>query len=307
MIPLEHAEAHERLADLALEPDGLVGLEDGGGLDEGGARAGGLDDPLRAHVRTCEACRTEIDAWRRTQAALDAAREPMPGEGPGGRTSIADLVAGERFAAPASIRATLRASIGATGERPAAPDPVPATRPAGLEAPEVPRVPARSNSRRALPWLGLAAALVLVVAGAGVLVQRNADLDAARREASALEAVAATVDRILREPEHWVVELRTADGTANGTLSWSNHDLVVLTTALAAPPPDEVYRCWVERDGRRAPVGRMVFAGGTAFWVGSVDDWATVTLDPGGTFGISLEPAAAPEGNPPVLAATLGG
>jgi hypothetical protein len=120
-----------------------------------------------------------------------------------------------------------------------------------------------------------------------------------------LEAVAASLNRVLRDPDHQVVDLRGADGTASGSLSWSSRDLVVLTTALEPPPADRVYRCWIERDGKRSPVGQMWFAGDTAFWNGTLDDWATTSFEAGGTFGVSLEPVAGPAGNPAVLVADL--
>jgi hypothetical protein len=76
--------------------------------------------------------------------------------------------------------------------------------------------------------------------------------------------------------------------------------------ALEPPPPDKVYRCWIERDGVRSPVGQMWFSGGTAYWNGSLDEWARTSFEAGGTFGISLEPVSGPAGNPAILAADLG-
>jgi hypothetical protein len=64
MTPLDHAEAHERLADLALEP---------GALDRLGPAA---TDALGAHVVTCETCRRDVEAWRRTHAASSRPADP---------------------------------------------------------------------------------------------------------------------------------------------------------------------------------------------------------------------------------------
>jgi hypothetical protein len=50
----------------------------------------------------------------------------------------------------------------------------------------------------------------------------------------------------------------------------------------------------------------MWFSGETAYWSGSLDEWATISFDAGGTFGISLEPVAGSGGNPAVLVADLG-
>jgi hypothetical protein len=33
----------------------------------------------------------------------------------------------------------------------------------------------------------------------------------------------------------------------------------------------------------------MEFAGSTAYWVGSLDDWASISLEPGTRFIVSLE------------------
>jgi hypothetical protein len=51
----------------------------------------------------------------------------------------------------------------------------------------------------------------------------------------------------------------------------------------------------------------MWFAGDTAFWNGTLDEWATISFEAGGTFGVSLEPVAGPAGNPAVLVAELPG
>jgi hypothetical protein len=112
---------------------------------------------------------------------------------------------------------------------------------------------------------------------------------------------------LLRDQDHKVVGLTAADGTMQGSVAWSDHDLAVMTTALEKPPADLVYRCWIERNGVRSPVGNMWFVGDLAYWTGSLDDWATISLDDGGRFGVSLEPAGGGTGGQPVLAADLPG
>jgi hypothetical protein len=119
--------------------------------------------------------------------------------------------------------------------------------------------------------------------------------------------VTAVLGRVLSEPDHRVVSLAAADGTKQGSVAWSTHDLAVMTTALDRPPTGQVYRCWIERDGVRSPVGQMWFVGDLAYWTGSLDDWATITLDGGGRFGVSLEPASGGTGGQPVLVADLPG
>jgi hypothetical protein len=282
MMPLGHAEAHERLADLALEP---------GALDQIGPPDG---DPLAAHIVTCESCRAEIEEWKQTQARLDEAR----GTGPS-RLDLADLATDDPITTPPALRgAILRAVRTAPVPVPAGPEPPPLPLPGARRAFRIP------GARRLLP---LVAVLAVVAVGAGLAIDQAARLDRAHQQTAALESVAATVDRVLRDPNHRVVDLRGADGVVRGSLSWSSHDLVVLTTALEPPPPDRVYRCWIERDGERSPVGKMWFAGATAFWNGTLDEWATTSFEAGGTFGVSLEPISGPVGNPAVLVADLPG
>jgi hypothetical protein len=296
MTPLDHAEAHERLADLALEP---------GALDRLGPAA---TDALGAHVVTCETCRRDVEAWRRTHTRLLDARGP--GED---RVELAQLAGDEPIVVPPELRGAVLAaarrtpvagrSPGGAAGRIAVPAEVVAPVPVVSRASAI-RLPVRGRPPigRLLP---LVAVLAIVIVGAGVVVDQAGRADRAVQEVARLEAVTASLNRVLRDPAHQVVNLRGADGSASGSLSWSSRDLVVLTTALEPPPPDRVYRCWIERDGKRSPVGQLWFAGGTAFWNGTLDDWATTSFEAGGTFGVSLEPVAGPAGNPAVLAAEL--
>ena len=310
MSPLGHAEAHERLADLALEP---------GALDALGAPG---SDPLAAHLVTCPTCRADVDAWRRTQARLAEARGPIED-----RVNLAELAADEPISLPAGLRDAVLGSIrrqpggmasapppGETATAVAGPivDDSESRPPTNLSVGS-PSIVAPSRLRLGMRRPSLSGALALVavlavaVVGGATLIDQATRLDHARQETAALEAVTATVDRILRDPSHWVVDLRGVDGQVEGSLSWSNRDIVVLTTALESPSADRVYRCWIERDGTRSKVGEMWFAGGTAFWTGSLDEWATTSFEAGGTFGVSLEPVVGPAGNPAVLAAELPG
>jgi len=167
--------------------------------------------------------------------------------------------------------------------------------------------PRSGTTRLAARLLPLVAVLAVVLASGGLLANQSRQLDRARADAVALGAVTSTLDRVLVDPAHRAVTLTTADGSAGGSLIWSSHDIVILTTALAEPPAETVYRCWIERDGKRSPVGRMFFADGTGYWTGSLDAWATTSFTAGSTFGISLEPAAGSSGSPAVLRAALGG
>ncbi|MBA3877343.1 MAG: hypothetical protein C0498_10460 [Anaerolinea sp.] len=303
MTPLGHAEAHERLADLVLEP---------GGLERLGTPA---TDELTAHVVACETCSREVHAWRRTRDALEASL----GSGPD-RLDLGDLAVDEPIAVPAALRGTILGAVRDLPEtRTAITSPAPVAVPAATLGPAAlgpanlgPAAlgPATSTAGRRVPavrrLLPLVAVLAIVAVGTGLLADQSGRLDRARQESAALEAVTATLDRVLSDPAHRVVDLRGADGTVRGSLSWSSRDLVVLTTALEPPPPGKVYRCWIERDGVRSPMGQLWFAGGTAFWSGSLEEWATTSFPDGGTFGISLEPVSGPAGNPAILAADLG-
>src|SRR5215510_11551891 len=64
MTPMDHAEAHERIADLALEPGRLAGLQTSAADD---------DAALREHIRTCARCQAELDDWATFQASLGTA------------------------------------------------------------------------------------------------------------------------------------------------------------------------------------------------------------------------------------------
>lgn len=292
MTVLGHAAAHERLVDLALEP---------GALDRVGPPA---TDPLSAHLATCNTCDRVVRAARRTHAALEAAR----GSGED-RLGLGDLATDEPIDLPAELRASVLgairdlpavdrrgSSVGLAGNQP---------RPAALASGGRFGIAGRrfGIAGRLLP---LVAVLGIVAVGAGLLLDQASRLDRARGETAALEALAVTVDRILRDPGHRVVGLRGADGTATGSVSWSSRDIAVVALSLEPPPPDRVYSCWIERGGVRSPVGEMLFAGRTAYWNGSLDAWATTSFAGGGTFGISLEPVSGSVGNPAVLAADLG-
>ena len=147
----------------------------------------------------------------------------------------------------------------------------------------------------------------MIVVGVALLRNQASSLDAARAETHELAEVTAVLGRLLSEPDHSVVALTGADGSKQGSVAWSAHDLAVMTTALDRPPAGQVYRCWIERNGVRSPVGKMWFVGDLAYWTGSLDDWATISLDDGGRFGVSLEPDAGGTSGEPVLTADLPG
>ncbi|MBI3746359.1 MAG: anti-sigma factor [Chloroflexi bacterium] len=308
MTTLSHSAAHERLADLALEPAAFQRFAEG--LEIAGP-AGSTDDAdqLAAHVAGCADCRAELEAWLRVHATVIGALD-----GPEGRMPLADLATERPIAAPASLRSAVAAiavpsgsaEAGGTSESPARA----ARRPQGPSSVAVDRVAAdarpKRTARRSARLLPLVAVLAVVLASGGLLLDQARQLDRARADAAALATVTATLDRVLLDPTHRAVALTAADGSIGGSLVWSGHDLVVLTTALAQPSGEAVYRCWIERDGKRSPVGRMFFADGTGYWIGSLGAWATTSFTAGSRFGISLEPAGGSTGAPAVLQAALG-
>ncbi|HEX9044827.1 MAG TPA: hypothetical protein VF802_07365, partial [Candidatus Limnocylindrales bacterium] len=90
MSQLDHASAHELLADLALEPGALARLDSTRHESASG---------LAAHLAVCADCSREVEAARRTEAALaDVAA------GAGG---LAAAATDRAIAPPASLRAAV--------------------------------------------------------------------------------------------------------------------------------------------------------------------------------------------------------
>lgn len=272
MTAMDHAAAHERIEDLLLEPAKLAALDGSTAPDDMG---------LREHLAGCPACRADLDAWRRLQHGLAVA---LP------RSADAAAASVERIELPPSLRArTIEAVRGSAPE--AAPISI-----------------ARARSRlRVATWVGLAASLIVLSGSAVITVDQVARRSAAEADAQALSSALAAVDRVLAAPGHRIVALTNPNGAAAGSISWSSHDLVVLSTALTPPPGNQRYRCWLEEDAGSVLVGSMYFAGGTAYWVGSLDEWATFQIGPATRFVVTLEAADGQQRTgPAVLSADLG-
>ena len=157
---------------------------------------------------------------------------------------------------------------------------------------------ARSWPALILPWVAtLAAAVVLSVAATSLLVGRPLDERLATQAQSigALEKVTlATLDITSRDDAQRVALIAPDRGPTTGSLLFSplTMRLVVVAEGLAQPPADQEYRCWIEIDGRRSPVGKMFFADDLAFWVGDTPELSRAV--PGTTFGVSLTEIGAP-------------
>lgn len=272
MTNMDHAAAHERIEDLLLDPARLAALASSTAAD---------DVALRVHVADCPTCRADLEVWRDLQRWIS---DSLPA------TVDAAQAAVEPIELPPSLRAATIDAI----RQPQSPAIVRALRP----APSRPRF---------ATWLGLAAAIV-VLAGAGLVtvdqIGRRADAEA---DARALTSAIAAVDRVLVEPDHRAVALRNATGAAAGSVSWSSHDFVVLTTALVEPPSGQRYRCWLDDGAHSVPIGWMFFAGQTAYWTGSLDEWATFQIGPATKFVVTLEAAGSKDRTgQAVLSADLG-
>jgi hypothetical protein len=272
MSTMDHGAAHERIEDLVLEPKHLSALAES---------SEPADIALREHLASCPTCRADLAGWEQLQRRLSAA---LPG------SAEAATAAVEPTELPPSLRAAV-ISAARDADRSPAPTSI-----------------VRARPRRAIVgWLGLAAALV-IVAGAGLFTLDQASRRAtAEADTQALTSALGAVDRVLAAPDHWVVPLRNPAGTASGSISWSSNDLVVLTTALAPPPAGQQYLCWLREPGSSSVIGKMYFAGRTAYWIGSLDEWATFRIGTDTRFAVTLSPIdGGLPSDPEVLSADLG-
>jgi hypothetical protein len=289
MSGMDHAAAHERIGDLLLDPRRLAELD---------ASTAPEDVALREHVAGCATCRAELGSWRDLGAAISSS---LP------RSTDLARAATEPVELPPSLRATVLAAVRSEprGTGIARSSDAEAGQAAGGE-PTRTTHPLRSRSRLA-PLLAMAAALLIVVGSAFVVVDQAGRNAAAESENAALTTALAAVNRVLAEPKHVVVQLHQPDGTSAGSISWSRHDWVVITNALARPAANESYLCWLEDGGKTTLVGSMQFAGDTAFWVASVDKWATWEITATTKFIVTRQPAGGtvPEGST-LLEAALG-
>ena len=278
---MDHAEAHVRVMDLALEPARLREFD---------RDMSSESRDLQAHLATCARCRAELAAWRATIAALDTAVSTAPTDASVPATSLRGLTASEHATAlPPELRAR---TLAAARERPTSPKPY---------------VAASRRAMRPPAWLAMAAAVVVLVVGASaVVVDRSQQLDRARADTAALNGVATSLDLILEDPSHKVALLSLPSGTPGGTVSWSatTGTMVVLANSLQSPQPGQVYRCSIEQGGARVVVGEMHFSDSIAYWAGPLDSWGAAPQS-GGRFVVSLEPTGGGSSGVPVLAGTL--
>jgi len=270
---MDHAEARELLELAAVEPGGLDRLMAG---DTPGAAA------LAGHLAGCPDCTAALARLRRDAAVIAGVVRSTP---------------------PADLRERTLAYVRQVGRDRSAETLV--ARPVGGASESDRRRGSRPFVRRTALLAGLAAALIAAVAGTSlVLTARNQE-----QVIAALSRVTTWTLRVEAEPDARRVELAGAPGTpAYGTILFSpgSRELVVVVTGLTEPATGREFRCWMEVDGRRGPVGRMFFGGDLSYWAGPVEALGDVGTR--ARFGISLVDAAATSvGGDPVLSGELGG
>jgi hypothetical protein len=268
---MDHAAAHERIEELLLRPAELAALH---------ASGVPADVGLRDHVAGCPACREDLESWQRLGFAI---ADALP------HASAAAIASVEPIDMLPSLRTSVIASIHGSGSTEGSRS----KRPVSIDR-RIPSrdVPAPSGWRRVAPWTALAAAIAVMLGFGAMTIDQATERAHASAEAAALTKLAETVRDVLAA-DHVIVPLQRADGTNAGSISWSRHDWVVLTSALSAPPAGQRYRCWLEDGSRSVAVGSMEFAGSTAYWAAALDDWQTWEIEDSTQFVVSLE-----SGNP---------
>ena len=246
---MDHDEVREQLELAATEPAGIDRLMAG-------------DTPLAAaiaaHLAGCSSCTDELDRLRRAAIIIgDAVRTTPPPElrertlafvrevgrirDPAPEVALAP-VAPVAAAAPVAVRPPLprrlrtRPRVGRCNRR-GGPD-----RRRRHHVRPRPPAPSRRN------WL------------------------AAQEETAGLAHVTAATLALAGEPDAENVRLAgTDDRWGRVVYSADKGELAVIASGLTEPAGDREYRCWVEIDGQRTPVGKMFFGGDLAFWAGPVE------------------------------------
>ena len=273
MGAMEHSEVREILEDAAIEPGGLERLMAG-------------DTPtaslVAGHLAGCPDCAAELERLRRSVALIAPVVRDVPPPELRERTLAFVAAVGRPRGLPIDDRVSERTEAG-----------VPAAMPAAPAAAQ----PARRVSPLA-PILGLAAALVVAVAGTAFVAtsSRDGELRLQAAEIEALGDVARWTLRIDQSADAHRVALASTTGSAvTGQLLYSptSTELVVVADGLGPPAAGREYKCWVEADGKRSTIGKMFFGGDVAYWVGPVPELAGLGAD--ATFGVSLVDLTTPD------------
>jgi hypothetical protein len=216
-------------------------------LEEAAVEPGALDRPadteIARHLEQCAGCAAERESLRATSVALDLAIGPSIGARQRVLDNVRELGRQRRPAdKPRQVLSEPRRNLGWFG---------------GLAA----------RPAVALLALGLLVFAVGALAGAlgsGLL----ADDEPQRR----LDRAVAEMTRLAADPGSVQLTLRDGDGSPAGFVV---HDpaaarLAVISTALPHGAAAD-YWCYLERDGRRTPIGPMHLEGETHFWAGPTD------------------------------------
>ncbi|HEU5204193.1 MAG TPA: anti-sigma factor [Candidatus Limnocylindrales bacterium] len=271
---MDHEDVREQLELAAAEPNGIDRLMAG-------------DTPLAgsiaAHLAGCPTCTEELDRLRRAGIMIgDAVRTTPPPELRERTLALVRAVGRDR--SPAVPALPVRA-------------PVPATAP--------------TVATHRVAWVAaVAAAVLLAVVATAAVVDRQSDTRVAGYEdqLAGLSHVTATTVAISGEDDAQQVRLEGSDDRWGRVLySPGTGELAVIARGLTEPAADREYRCWVEVDGERQPVGKMFFGGDLAFWAGPVETLTSLPAD--ATFGVSLvdTTSGSDVGEPPVLEGGVGG
>jgi hypothetical protein len=274
---MDHAEALALIEEAALELGGLDRLMSGD-TPESAALAG--------HLAGCPECTAALAATRRTAEALLLVAAETP---------AADLRA--RTLALVAEVGRPRGDVVAEGTGDAGS--------AGATGPTARRATTAPRRRYVLAALGAAAVFALLAAGSFVAADLQGQLERTRQEAAHLHGLYAEIETLLQQPTARLVALQSEAGTPAGALVLdpTSKQIAVLSDDLPPPPAGMEYRCWVEANGQRQPVGRMWFEGGLAYWAGKNE--AIAAWPRGASFGVSLEEIDQPASQPAVLSGQL--
>lgn len=276
MGAMDHSEVREILEDAAIEPGGLERLM------AGDTQSASI---VAGHLAGCPDCTAELDRLRRAVGLISPEVRSVPPPELKDRTLAYVTALGRpRGEGVGAVPSTV--SPARTPTSPAAPASL--GRPRGAAA-RFGRLPVLA---------GLAAALIVAVSGTALVLNTGhaASVGVLSAEIDALGDVARWTLRVDAQPDVRRVSLASTDGSAAaGNLVYSpgSTELVVVADRLAPAAAGHEYRCWVEVDGKRSPVGKMFFGGDLAYWVGKVPEIAG--LGPSSTFGVSLVDLAHPD------------
>lgn len=255
---MDHAEATELLELAAVEPGGLDRLT-AGDTPEAAALAG--------HMAACDQCPGLLERLRREAPVLRGIIRTTP---------------------PPELRERTLAYVAELG-RPrghaaSATDP-------SVVTPWPASVTAMAGGGRGRWLAGIAAGLIVLVAGAGLILnlQTRAELDRQATEINGLSRIASRSLEIGAQADASRVAL-AGTGELAGTILFSDaaKELVIVAEGLEPPAAGKEFRCWAEIDGQRVMIGKMFFGGRLAYWAGDID----AELADAASFGVTLVEAS---------------